>query len=218
MSNNPFLSSREHNKSSNRFSALVTSTDNLYNDIKKDKKYATINNSFTKSNNFERKQNKSVKDNSFVPKTDLIIISEEAFPSLASNNNQIDTNTINFKDVLNHSKEKIVKEDNTLKPGWIEISKINGTINIIDNSCPEKVADLHFLMRKTISQMQKKWVNSKTIYDDIYGEEAFDNLHYLSPVYDSDYDSDESQVEEDIYYYRHDYRPECEYEFKKDFN
>ena len=59
--------------------------------------------------------------------------------------------------------------------------------------------DPNYIMNEIMYITHKIWLKHKTIYDNIHGEGAYDDLHYLSPVYDSDYDTDcDSQTEDDI--------------------
>jgi len=217
MSNNRFLQSKEQNKS-NRFNFLDSEEPNKKSLIKNKKNnqlYDSFNNSFTKkvySRNNDKKQRKqtethiSQKDNNHfreTPTTPEFSISDELFPSLTPLITTSQNNVTNFKDALNQNNEIIVEEDITLRPGWVQISKVNNKIIINQaNIGPydikrQQIQELHqdpnYIMNQLICSSQKNWLKHKTIYDKIYGEGAYDDLHYLSPMYDSDtdYNTDE---------------------------
>ena len=223
MSNNPFLQSKKQNNF-DRFNFLDSEEPNKKSYIK-DKKNnypysSSNNNSFTKSSakNNERKQIEHTTNNknhfreiTTIPTTEFTI-TDELFPLLtpivAPSKNKI----TNFKDALNQHNEHIVDEDITLRPGWVQISKINNKIVINQaNIGPYDIKmqqmqqlqqlqeDPNYIMNQIMSLTHNIWLKHKTIYDNIHGEGAYDDLYYLPPVYDSDYDTDcDSQFEDDI--------------------
>jgi hypothetical protein len=81
-----------------------------------------------------------------------------------------------------------------LKPGWIQISKTDGQIVIIDNSTSTKqeITNLNCEMDNVIQKLQQNWLKHKVNYDSIHGKGAYDDLHYLTPIYGSDLDDDDN--------------------------
>ena len=224
MSNNPFLQSKEQNKS-NRFNFLDSEEPNkkpLIKDKKNSHQYDSSNNSFTKKVNpidndrKPREKHVSQKENNHFkeiptsrPEFSMteFSISDELFPSLAPITTTSQNKVTNFKDALNQQNEIIFKEDITLRPGWVQISKVNNKVVINQaNNGPYDIKmqknqdlqeDSNYIMNKIMSVLHKNWLKHRAIYDNIHGEGAYDDLHYSSPVYDSDYDSDENDSLDD---------------------
>ena len=223
MSNNPFLQSKEQ---SNRFHFLDSEKPKKELPVKDKKnsyKYESSNNSFTKLESTKPASNKPTKSSNPRPnskddfkkethvnhfreiaqttESNEFIVTDELFPSLTPISTTSKNNSTNFKDALNQQNEIIVKEDITLKPGWVQISRVNnktvisqekpGPYDIKMQQIQTLQEDPKYIMNKTIESMQTIWLKYKINYDNIYGEGAYDDLHYLSPVYDLDDDSDE---------------------------
>ena len=154
-----------------------------------------------------KNSNNQFREETIAPTTEFTV-SDELFPSL--NPIIVPSNNIstNFKDALNHETEIGVTEDITLRSGWIQISKVDnktvinqaniGPYDIKMQQIQELQEDPNYIMNRIINVMQKKWIKYKIDYNNIYGEGAYDDLHYLSPVYDSEYDSDENNSVSDF--------------------
>jgi len=104
------------------------------------------------------------------------ILTDEFFPILApivTNNNVI----TNFKDAL--EQQVIIEKSKTLPSGWVEINK---------SEEEEDKTNYNLLMNNIIKTTLNKHYNHKLNYDSINGEGAYDELHYLKPIYDIDLD------------------------------
>lgn len=153
--------------------------------------------------NFKKESNNYFRKMVQTSQPDAFTITDELFPSLTPISTLSKDNSTDFKNALKHQNTTIVTEDITLKPGWIQISRENNQIIINQEKLgPYEIKmqniqmlheDPNYIMNKAIDSMEKNWLKYKINYDNIYGEGAYDDLHYLSPVYDSDYDSDECE-------------------------
>ena len=216
MSNNRFLQSKEQHKS-NRFNFLDSEepNKNLHN---KDK---DKNNSFTKPSSKDnsaynnerysernpkkyppRNSNNQFREAKIAPIIEFTV-SDELFPLLNHTVTPSKNTSTNFKDALNHQTEIGITENITLRPGWVQISKIDNNI-VIDQAnigaydikmqkIQELQEDPNYIMKRVVAIMQKKWIKYRIDYDNIYGEGAYNELHYLSPVYGSEYDTDDNE-------------------------
>jgi hypothetical protein len=221
MSNNRFLQSKEPNKSNRFDFLDSEEPNNKTRNKEKDKKnshqYESSNNCFTKSSSKDnhalndkqsdkhKREHRPRNSNHFkevpIATPTEFIISDESFPSLNPIIEPSKNNSSNFKDALNQHNEIVVTEDITLGPGWIQIHKVNNHIVIKQaNISPydikmqqikELQEDPNYIMDRVITTMEKNWIKYKIEYDNIHGEGAYDDLHYLSPSYDSEYDTDE---------------------------
>lgn len=212
MSNNPFLQPKEQSKS-NRFNFFHSEESNKNLPIK-DKKntyqYESSNNSFIKASSKKsnidvnkKEQNNHFRETNQIVKTNEFTIIDELFPSLIPILTVSKNNSSNFKDALNQKNENIIVDDITLKPGWVQISKVKGKIitnqakpspyDIKMKQIEELYKDTNYIMNQIVNTMQANWLKYKTNYDNINGEGSYDDLYYLPPVYDSDYDTDESE-------------------------
>ena len=136
------------------------------------------------------------------------IICEQDFPSLIKNNNiQIDNSTTNYKDIISSNEQAIDNsQQNNIKPGCIEISKINGQICFKNgpltpyqikthqiNQYQEYLSnDPNFIMNNAINFMKNNWEKYRSDYDSVYGEDAYDNKFIYKNEYETDDDSDTS--------------------------
>lgn len=115
------------------------------------------------------------------PKQHNFILTDEFFPILAPivSNNNVNTN---FKDAL--EQDVIIEKSKTLPSGWIEINKSEEEEEEEDNT------NYNLLMNNIIKTTLDKHYNHKLNFDSINGEGAYDELHYLKPIYDIDLDED----------------------------
>ena len=242
MNNNPFLQSKQESKRFRFLDSEKSDQKISVKDKKNSYNYESSNNSFTKTSSTKTSSTKtsstktSYNKHDYNPKPNSkdeykkemstnhfreivqttqpndFIITDELFPSLTPISTTYKNNPTNFKDALKHQNTTIVNEDITLKPGWVQISRVNNkTVISQEKPCPYDIKmqqmqtlqkDPNYIMNKTIESMQTIWLKYKINYDNIYGEGAYDDLHYLSPVYDSDDD------EYDEYEYEYEYEDE----------
>ena len=197
MSSNPFTS--------NRFSNLDNSS---FQEKPKNKK--PVNN----SNSFIKKSEQKVKY--------LDINNTEIFPDLANNSEKEkekevcldknkNKNIQKFSDIVNNNpNEFIEKKDREVKPGWVEIYLDKNTrkiihaynendLNLNDELNNDINDNLDIIMNDVIESINKNRLKYINYYDSIHGEGAFEELHYLPPVYGPEYDSEseEESNEED---------------------
>lgn len=177
MNSNPFLRCKGQSETTDR---------------RQDNKRRQIDNR-RDNNSFTQNLSKSKHD-----QTDEIIVNDTLFPSLIPMTKENDkaNNTSNFKDALNQKHETLTEDNNKPKIGWIQISRVNETQVIVDNSSHnieknEEIEDLNNAMNRAIQNLEQNWNKHRIIYDNIYGEGAYHDLHYLTPIYGSDLDSDD---------------------------
>ena len=178
MNSNPFLRCKGQSETTNR---------------RQDDKRRQIDNR-RDNNSFTQKHDDQKHDD----RPEEIIVNDMLFPSLMpiTKENNIANNTSNFKDALNQIQETLTEDNNKPKPGWIQISRVNETQVIVDNSSRniekiEEIEDLNNEMNKAIQNLEQNWNKHRIIYDNIYGEGAYHDLHYLTPIYGSDLDSND---------------------------
>jgi hypothetical protein len=106
------------------------------------------------------------------------IFTDEFFPILAPIVSNKNVNT-NFKDAL--EQHVIIEKSKTLPSGWIEINKYKEE---------EDNTNYNLLMNNIIKTTLDKHYNHKLNFDSINGEGAYDELHYMKPIYDIDLDED----------------------------
>jgi len=208
MKNNPFL---KHKESNNRFQFLDDTNTTTYNDIKKDKKvisnYDSTTNAFTRSfNKRERGFNNRIdKDETRFSKAEPITIDfSNEFPELVPQPCKT-----NFKDaVKNQIKPEIIDETKIIKPGWVKLSMSKTNNIILKEQGPltktqialkrqeELDNDINYCMNQEIEKMKYRWDKYKEKYDELNGEGAYDEKYKLSPIYDSEYDTEDEEYEE----------------------
>ena len=228
MSKNPFLK-----PTNNRFQVLDQDleTDQGFRQ-KKDKKptsYDASNNSFTREPNRQYNTPRFYnRDNSF-RKPEIIKpqpvkefdISTEVFPEMQGSNNkeetvvEISSNKTHFKDIITKVNPELNKlEENKIKPGWVEISRVKGktifkkgplTPYLIHLQEQEELEnDPNYIMNKAITQMIVNRDRYIQEYNCLHGEGAYEELYILPPVYGSEYDTaddeDEDTNSSDEYY------------------
>lgn len=220
MNNNPFLKPKESSKLlNNRFASLQDDDTSSFKETSNKKnKYNSSQNSFSKFSNFY-KQNKQNKHNTQTkndtPLTDLTSNNLNIFPELVKINKNTNSilettnNTISFKNILNNVDESVEKETkNTVPKGWAKISFNNRKKiitygpstssfqhhkkeELITNQQSDEEQDLNHIMFNAIEDMKKSWDKYKQEYDDLHGEGAYVEKFSSSPVYNSDYNSED---------------------------
>ena len=209
---NPFTNNRFH----------FLDDDNVANEkfksVKKEKKselYDSSNNSFTREKTRFNNNNRYSSYNSFnrnnktpdkVKEVKIFNIEETDFPEMENKllSQQTASVNINFKDALNKQNEVVLKteiEQNNVKPGFIEITRINGktvfkegsiTSYMIEQNEKEEYQNTpHFIMNKAVCNMRKGWERYINEYNSIHGEGAYEDMYVLPPVYGPEYDTEE---------------------------
>jgi hypothetical protein len=218
---NPFTNNRFH------FLDEDNITNEKFKSVKKEKKtdlYDSSNNSFTKEKNPTHSQtrnynynrnssynsfnsfNKNYKSPDKVKEVKIFNIEEIDFPEMENNiiSHQTSSVNVNFKDALNKQNEIVLRteiEQNNVKPGFIEISRINNktvfkegplTSYMIEQNEKEVYENNpYYIMNKAICIMSKNWDRYMNEYDSIHGEGAYEEMFVLSPVYGPEYDTEE---------------------------
>jgi hypothetical protein len=218
MSNNPFLKA-----TNNRFQFLDQDleTDQGFRQ-KKDKKpisYDASNNSFTSQPNrqgitpsfYNRDRGHGFRKPEIIkpPPVKEFDISTEMFPEIqGSSNNKEETvitpvsNKTQFKDIITKVNPELNKlEENKIKPGWVEISRVKGktifkggplTPYLIHLQEQEELEnEPNYIMNKAISQMTVNRNRYIQEYNFFHGEGAYEELYILPPVYGPEYDTDD---------------------------
>jgi len=160
-----------------------------------------------------RSNYRHIYDNKVEPEH-IFSLENDLFPSLQTNINNENiniTSSFDFKTAL--ETEVITEKDKKkeVKPGCVEISKgMNGkieynygkhtsTIKSIDEEETNYYNNnINQIMVKAIDNMKDNWSKYKKNYDEIYGEGAYNEMYYLSPIYGSEYSDSETEEETDI--------------------
>lgn len=175
-----------------------------------------INNS---TNNIQSRYNSRRNDRQLIIKEETINSYQdfdlckdtENFPIMILNNNTIsNNNSENFKDILlkKNELEKVetIEKKTFVKKGWLEIKANPDRFGKIEYNYgsenqyldyEDELRDFYsnnknftILMNKTIEKMKIRWDKYKNDYNNEYGEGAYEELYYSTPVYGSDYESD----------------------------
>ena len=166
-----------------------------------------------RSNQYFKENKKQIKHEPELPKFDLV---QESFPEIIQIINKIDTTEsidtnikqeISFKNILATIIPEEPKIINHVKPGWVEVSKVNGKIVLkygpktLYQNRHQYLENLKeqpkYIMNNAIKHMKYNWKRYAESYDELHGEGAYEEAHSLPPVYDSDYeDSDNSENQE----------------------
>jgi len=219
---NPFLNSN------NRFKILDDDDDNTNTSFKykgqkkyKPAPYEPAKNTFTTSkpfiNNYQynrpfrpRFTNQSEVKEPIIKKT--FDISKMEFPDIQGNIvvntekkiNSLEPTNPKFKDAIMTVRplenENIVKK-NPIKPGWVEISRVNRK-TIFEEGPPSDYSikleelqilenDPHYIMNKAVNLMMICWNRHIHEYNNIHGEGEYEAKYILPPVYGQEYDSEE---------------------------
>ena len=56
--------------------------------------------------------------------------------------------------------------------------------------------NINYCMNQEIEKMKYRWDKYKEKYDELNGEGAYDEKYKLSPIYDSEYDTEDEEYEE----------------------
>ena len=138
-------------------------------------------------------------------------ISEQVFPDIVKTNKSKNSSLeeepkISFKTVLNKVVPEEEKPVNNIKPGCVEITQVNR--KIVFSYGPktkyqlnqEYLEEVHktpnYIMNKAITTILQNRELDRKIYDSIYGEGAYDEEHYVPPVYGPEYDTDDNSDED----------------------
>lgn len=214
--NNPF--------SKNRFQCLEeeSSSSNYYTNKKEKKKesYDSNKNSFIKERektNFSnpRRYNNDNKNSEYIKKKEkedkkMFIIEEVEFPEITTSMSISNNSKINFRDAIKKEIEIEIENidfvENKVKPGCVEISHINGKIVFKEGPLTPYLIHIqkreeyektpHYIMNKAISsilQNREKYIDE---YNSIHGENAYEELYVLPPVYGPEYELEEEESDD----------------------
>jgi len=230
MRKNPFLKS-----TNDRFQILNQDQDLETNQEfrqKKDRKptsYDASNNSFTREPNKQNNTTRFYNREYGFRKPEIIKpqpikefdISTEMFPEIHGINNKQETvvepssNKTQFKDIISNINHDNSFEEikNNIKPGWVEISRVNGKTIFKEGPLTPYLIHLqeqeelenepNYIMNKAITQMiinRNRYIQE---YNFFHGEGAYEEMYILPPVYGSEYDTeddDEDTNSSDEYY------------------
>lgn len=199
MKNNSFL----NKKSNERFSFL----DNQSIKSKESNKNSSLIKKYEPISRFKNSHP------SKKPPVTKFVFCEQDFPSL--NNNHIPTNnsSSNYKNSINFEESNNNFQQNTIPPGCIEITKINGqscfkngpltpyqiNINNLKNYEEYLINDPNYIMNNAISYMKNNWEKFRLEYDSVYGEGAYENKFIYKNEYETDDESDtSSEIDNDF--------------------
>lgn len=211
MSNNTFTNNRFHFLDDDNNKAPFKS-------VKKEKKtalYESSNNSFSRdrerpryndypSHNSFRQINK---ESSKTKEVKSFNIQEIEFPEIHQSikaSNETSSDSFKFKDALNKKKDKMLNSElakNTVKPGWVEISRVNRKTVIKEGQLTpyfieqkkkeEYEKTTNYLMNTAITTMIKRWERYIEEYNSIHGDGAYEELYVLPHTYGPEYDTEE---------------------------
>jgi hypothetical protein len=142
---------------------------------------------------------------------DLDANNTNLFPDLAppKENKKNITTTIEpltkFKDILTNIIEEEKPKENTIPPGWVQLSSVNGKTLIeygpktawmirqekLEELEKQQEDDPNYIMFKAVEAMKKSWYLFEREYDAINGEGAYAERFRLPPVYGPEYDTEE---------------------------
>jgi hypothetical protein len=223
---NPFLKNRftnlhENGGFSKKIVATNASTSNLGElnkqnaaDLPKQKE----DNIFTKprSNMFSRNNRRPVVEPIITP---TFNIEQHVFPNLGNMQMQMqpkidDKIAKDFKDVVNTVIDKTVDDQNSIKPGWVEVTRIKGQTRCSyrygeKTEYQTKIEEIekikaspNYIMNTAINNILKQRERHITEYNNIHGDEAYEDRFIMSPCYGSEYETDGDDTDdlEDAYY------------------
>lgn len=194
MSNNPF-------KSNNRFNFIDEDHTNTFK--KRDNTYKPK--VTPDSNNFK----KTIKpDNKFIhkPPIEIDINNKLLFPDFSVNNPICECDKINYTCV---NDEPIVEttcqqKQEPIPTGWTKISNNNNTFLFEEGPFTERMIqrnlnmelmnDPNYIMYHAIETMKKQWNSYEITYDLINGEGSYNERFRLPPVYNSDTDEENEDI------------------------
>uniref|UniRef100_A0A6C0ITD9 Uncharacterized protein n=1 Tax=viral metagenome TaxID=1070528 RepID=A0A6C0ITD9_9ZZZZ len=145
------------------------------------------------------------------------------FPDLLAEktNNTNGTNGTNSINDISEFKNTLLKQIDVpvnqeikktfVKKGWLEIKGNTNNVGKIDYTYgsenqyldyEDELRDfydnnMNLFVSREIDKMKLRWDKYKYDYNEIYGEGAYEELYYSSPVYGSEYDSNSDTIPED---------------------
>lgn len=149
-------------------------------------------------------------------------MSIEEFPELVCHKNTDNKETIllekKFLDAVNTIQSVNEDDKDSIKPGWVVLSKNYDScqINIAEGPLTNyraKQLELQlleetpkYIMENIHNALIQKWERNIVSYEAIHGEGSYQEVYYLPPVYDDfyNYSEDESDEEEDQDNYEND--------------
>jgi len=132
-------------------------------------------------------------------------IDQHLFPTLGNNlASKQQTDTVkDFKSIVNTVIEKPLDQENSIKPGWVEVTGVKGK-TAYKYRYGEKTeyqkkmeerdeieATPNYIMNAAINSIAKQRERHITEYNDIHGNGEYEDKYIMSPCYGSEYDTDE---------------------------
>jgi len=147
------------------------------------------------SNSFRRRNQNNIssqQENMFVKKSKTFQILEEDFPSLSSEVSLIKEKTMNYACALTIEAPSVQPEKNKLSDGWVRLSFENenfGKINheYIGDSLNDDSINIQTL--QVIDNLIYNWQNYKIRYNELHGEQAYEELYGDYLEYYENFDS-----------------------------
>ena len=226
MSNNPFLKSKESNKSNNIFSSLQDNDKSSFKESsnKSNNKNMEYENSFTQSQKPQRREissynNRNKHREPSPPKgpdssnlnlfPELTSIKENSTSTSTSTTANVEVST-KFKDILSNVIQDNKPELNTILPGWTRLSLVNrktvieygpSTRLMIKQQQKEELQEQlddeqNHIMFNAVESMKKNWERCEREYDEIHGEGVYTRKFRLSPVYGPEYETETDTEDE----------------------
>jgi len=138
-------------------------------------------------------------------------IEQHLFPNLSNNLSSQGKKAVNetFKDIINTVKQSPVDEQNSVKPGWVEVTGVKGK-TAYSYRYGEKTeyqtkmeereeieSTPNYIMNTAINKIMKQRERHITEYNNIHGEGEYEDKFIMSPCYGSEYDTDELADDEE---------------------
>ena len=130
---------------------------------------------------------------------------EHSFPNLGNNSSspQLTVTNETFKDIVKTVKQSSIDEQNSIRPGWVEVTGVKGK-TAYSYRYGEKTeyqtkmeerdeieATPNYIMNAAINNIVKQRERHITEYNSIHGDGEYENRYIMSPCYGSEYDTDE---------------------------
>jgi len=211
-------SSSETDKKENVFLKQSSKNDNYKNDNYRNDNYKNDNyrNDNYRNNNFSKKAEILIKEKPIIQET--INIEEnydELFPTFTTNTKNLSNNVLDFTLAFKKIEDTEKPNKRLIEPGWTLYEVING--KLVCERGPltkweQKMNDMekykqtqHYLLLKSIREMEYSTNLNRRLYDSINGEGAYDEFHYVEPSYESEDEednvyNDDSTNDDDEYY------------------
>jgi hypothetical protein len=147
------------------------------------------------SNYIGQRQNNKVtsqRGNIFVKKAKMFQLLEEDFPSLSSEVSLIKEKTMNYAGAVTLENPSTQAEKNELSEGWVRVTFENdnsGNINYEYIGRPLDDESINSQTLHVIDNLIQKWEDYKVRYNELHGEEAYEELYGNYLEYYENFDS-----------------------------